>query len=76
MRITQLEGNTERGKKRERKKKRKSEEDTVAWVAWLILTQGTSEDMGSVSNQEFPGGVTKKQDETDVSLFSFFSFLN
>lgn len=31
--------------------------DTVAWV--LILTQGRSEDMGSVSNQEFPGWVTQ-----------------
>lgn len=31
--------------------------DTVAWV--LILTQGRTEDMGSVSNQEFPGWVTK-----------------
>lgn len=35
----------------------KKKEDTVAWV--LILTQGRTADMGSVSNQEFPGWVTK-----------------
>lgn len=39
-------------KKKERKTKR---ENIVFWV--LIVAQDWAEDMGSVSNQEFPGGV-------------------
>lgn len=42
-------------------------EDTVAWV--LILTQGRTEDMGSVSNQEFPGWVTKQDALVDGFYF-------
>lgn len=57
------------GQHRVRKKKRNSKEDTVAWV--LILTQGTSEDMGSVSNQEFPGGVTKNKMKLTFRFFLF-----